>query len=655
MDVLKMCFGEKINENMDTERKKENIFKLPIEYLPSDNLFPISDIVMNDLELVSIESPYKKETEVNKKTEEKTEEKSEEKSEEKEKEEEKREPMCNFLMNPQHEYATNMIPKMGKYITNNIAYLSDTQTMIKRMKTYDITMNSMPYKMDCSEMKEIWKTVKEDPTFLERYSYMEFEMFKNLNHSPSFLQVISVINMSSPILSFIMPIMCLIIPFILLKIQGIPISLTTYVSTLQDIAKHHLLGKIINGFSNFSANTLMYLLITIGLYVYQLYQNYLACIRFYRNIRNINQILIEMKKYLSYTILSMKTYSNITKNLVQYHLFNIELCERKNTLEELLEVLEKVQPFEPSIYKIGEIGTLLQCFYELYSNTDFEDALKYSFEYEGYINNISGIAANYEGDFIHMADFVEPSTDEPIDEPIDEPTDKSSRTSFIGQFYPPHIKFSNSTITNDCDLSNNMIITGPNASGKTTFLKTTALNIIFSQQFGCGFYKSAVLHPYTHIHSYLNIPDTSGRDSLFQAESRRCKDILDIIENSSNNKNNGNNGKQSRHFAMFDELYSGTNPVEATKSAYSFLKYLSKFENVDYVLTTHYVSVCEKLESSNDNVKTWKMDALETEDGDIEYTYKIKEGVSKIEGAVKVLRDMKYPTEILEEIENFEQ
>jgi hypothetical protein len=74
-----------------------------------------------------------------------------------------------------------------------------------------------------------------------------------------------------------------------------------------------------------------------------------------------------------------------------------------------------------------------------------------------------------------------------------------------------------------------MIITGPNASGKTTILKSTLINIILTQQFGCGFYSSAKLSPFKHIHCYLNIPDTSGRDSLFQAEARRCKEILDII------------------------------------------------------------------------------------------------------------------------------
>ena len=186
-----------------------------------------------------------------------------------------------------------------------------------------------------------------------------------------------------------------------------------------------------------------------------------------------------------------------------------------------------------------------------------------------------------------------------------------------------------------------MIITGPNAAGKTTYLKTTVINIIFTQQFGCGFYSACKMKPYTHIHSYLNIPDTSGRDSLFQAESRRCKEILNVITDSN---------EKSRHFGIFDELYSGTNPIEATKSAYSFLLYLSKIENVDFILTTHYVDICSRLTKASTRIENWKMDAKMDENGDIEYNYTISKGISTIQGAVKVLRDMEYPEEIINTI-----
>ena len=111
-----------------------------------------------------------------------------------------------------------------------------------------------------------------------------------------------------------------------------------------------------------------------------------------------------------------------------------------------------------------------------------------------------------------------------------------------------------------------MLITGPNAAGKTTLLKTTLFNLILSQQIGYGFFDKSNICVFDHFHCYLNIPDTSGRDSLFQAEARRCKEILDIIKNKNKEK----------HFCIFDELYSGTNPYEAVASAYSYILYIIK-------------------------------------------------------------------------------
>ena len=210
------------------------------------------------------------------------------------------------------------------------------------------------------------------------------------------------------------------------------------------------------------------------------------------------------------------------------------------------------------------------------------------------------------------------------------------------QYYPALIN--ESFVTNDVDLSNNMVITGPNASGKTTYLKTTMLNVVFTQQFGCGFYSACSIRPYTHIHSYLNIPDTSGRDSLFQAESRRCKEIIESVILSDESTDH--------HFCIFDELYSGTNPVEASKSAYAFLLWLSKRNNVDYILTTHYTDICSRW--NKERISNWEMVSNVETDGEITYTYKIQPGVSKVQGAIKVLRDMEYPKEILDTIGEYD-
>jgi DNA mismatch repair ATPase MutS len=295
-------------------------------------------------------------------------------------------------------------------------------------------------------------------------------------------------------------------------------------------------------------------------------------------------------------------------------------------LIDIKRILDVHETSDFSVFDIGKIGSLLKNYYELHSNQEYERSLRYSMGFEGFLDNLRGLKLHVSKKDVFSVGIND-----------------ENACNFKGQYYPLQIE-DDKCVKNNCDLSKKIIITGPNASGKTTLLKTTTINIICSQQIGMGFFaEGSTINPYTHIHSYLNIPDTSQRDSLFQAESRRCKDILDIIQSAS---------KTSRHFGIFDELYSGTNPDEATKSGYAFLKYLSKYSNVDFILTTHYNKICLKL-NKNENIQNYKMNVIEGDDGNLEYTYKMKRGISKVQGAIKILEDMKYPQEIIDEVKNF--
>jgi hypothetical protein len=49
------------------------------------------------------------------------------------------------------------------------------------------------------------------------------------------------------------------------------------------------------------------------------------------------------------------------------------------------------------------------------------------------------------------------------------------------------------------------------------------------------------------------------------------------------------------------------------------------------------------------------MEAVEMEDGDLSYTYRLIPGISEIQGAVKVLREMAYPEEILTTIAGYDK
>lgn len=567
-------------------------FHLPLNYLDNSEIFSLSSIVCDDLELAENKT---NETAL---------------------------AMYDYLFLPKHQFAKEMIQKWKHDYTTNVNFLNDTKVVIENMDNYKNQCSN--YQVDCSNIISIWKDLKEDDFFLEKYSYMDWEMLKHLNESSFFLQTVSFVNVVSPIISLIIPIFFIIFPFIILKIQGIEITFEVYIEVLTTLAKNHFIGKALTSMKSISWDKVIYLMVTFGLYVLQIYQNVNYCNKFYHNIMKINGTLIELREYVKYSIHSMESFVEINKACNTYQPFYEDVEGHCKKLHEILNELAVVKPFNHSLSKFSEFGNLLRCYYRLHSNKEYEECLRYSTGFEGYINNLAGVHDNLKNGVISYGDFS-----------------SQSKCEFKEQYYPPLMN--ESPIKNDTTFEKNMIISAPNKAGKTTILKTTMLNIIFTQQVGCGFYDSATLTPYTHIHSYLNIPDTSGRDSLFQAESRRCKDILDIIKKYGDAK--------YRHFCTFDELYSGTNPEEASKAGFAFLEYLSNYKNVNFILTTHYLSICKKYKKSK-HIKNYMMVVNVLENGHFDYTYKMGDGISKIKGALRVLKDMEYPEEIIQTIEN---
>jgi hypothetical protein len=576
-------------------KKEVEQFKLPITYLDPSHVYSLSPTVSNDLELiVSKDTPS----------------------------------MYEYLFQPKHLFAKCTMPAWQEKYTTDINYLNDTQYIVENMGNYQAKMSSSSYSPNCEKLFDVWNSVKNDDSFLDKYSYMEWDLLKHLNNSSAFLQSISLVNIASPVISLSIPFLFMILPFLLLKFQGVPVTFSAYLDVLKHIAKNHFIGKALSNMGSISWDKIIYLLVTLGLYLLQIYQNVTSCIRFYKNVQRVNESLMEMRLYTKYSIESMENFLDLIDGRSSYFGFSNEVKSNLGILRRLNSELQFINPFSNSVKKLNEIGYMLKCFYKLYSDSEYTSALRFSMGFEGYINNLLGVNENLTKGVVSFAKFE---------------TNGSTETGGLElkqQYYPPLIN--EMPVKNTCKFDKNMIISSPNKSGKTTILKTTAINIIFSQQLGCGFYSSAKMVPYTHIHSYLNIPDTSGRDSLFQAESRRCKEIIDVIREQ--------NSRATRHFCVFDELYSGTNPEEASKAGHAFLSYLSRFENVNFILTTHYFSICKKFKTS-DKIQNYKMDVRVSEDGTFKYTYKVKKGISKIKGGIRVLKDMDYPKEILDLVE----
>ena len=412
----------------------------------------------------------------------------------------------------------------------------------------------------------------------------------------------------------------LVVPFFLLKAMKIPVTMNTYYTILKEQLKKHTVGQLFTQWNSVSITRKMYLIFCFGMYFYNIYQNVLSCKRFYNNSTYITNTFNNLKLYFSYVITNINTYTDLVKSYSSYEPFTNALNQNKQNLIKYYNSISSLPTKVISLKNIAYIGQTMRNFYIIHDSEEFKNTIEFSFGFCGYIDVMKGIANNINTKKMNSVKLLE---------------DKKSKLQFR-DFHHPLIK--DKPIKNNISLKKNKIITGPNASGKTTLLKSTIINILICQQVGYGFCKSGKITPFHHIHCYMNIPDTNGRDSLFQAEARRCLEILKIMDENKNEK----------HFAVFDELYSGTNPYEAIGSAHSYLHYISKNKNVKFILTTHFIRLCDLLEKDNKYIQNCNMETIIDANDKPTYKYKMKKGISKIKGGVCVLKQLNYPSHVVD-------
>lgn len=669
----------------------KDIFKHPITYTNPEALHELPLSIIEDLEMIhpkpmlgDISGEKEPETEKEKENEVDTKETiNNEKS---------IRGLYHYVFSPTSVYGNEYLPLWSKYYSTDIEYLKQTQSLLNEFDTEMLNRAITQY-TSCKTSDEAFSTMKTTWTdfrgtgkveeFKEKFSYVETPFLSKLNQSSSFLQVLSIYNLSSPVITLLTPIIVLIIPFFILLMRGLSVSVSEYVEILKTIISQHSIGKILTEFDTVPFEQKMYILMSVIFYFVQIYQNIMACIRFYRNIKLVHTHLATINGYLTATGVSMTYMIQLiqTYKLTTYDGFKNELLERYALLTDFTRALTEITPFSCSVSKFFQVGYVMKNYYALFSQSDLSDLLDYSFGFNAYIEHLSACrklvisgtlnscefikdagdsAASSKSDEHHDDDdetlptIVEETETETENAEIDAESKKDDdvkteteaapnanndsdnnnnkySTKLFEQIYATLSE--KAAVPNDICLNKQLIITGPNAAGKTTIIKTTLFNIILSQQIGFGFYKRAEINPYDHLHCYLNIPDTSGRDSLFQAESRRCMEILTcVIQN-----------PKKRHFCIFDELYSGTNPYEAIASAYGYIEFISKNPNVDLILTTHYIELCELL-GKHKRIENLHMST--GEDG--AYLYKLAQGISSIKGGLKVLIDLEYPAEIVD-------
>lgn len=185
-------------------------------------------------------------------------------------------------------------------------------------------------------------------------------------------------------------------------------------------------------------------------------------------------------------------------------------------------------------------------------------------------------------------------------------------------------------VTNDGNFYNSILLTGSNASGKSTFIKTVAINAILAQTiYTCCAkdYKS----------SYFNIctsmalkDDIFSNESYYIVEIKSLKRIIDSINDN------------IPCLCFVDEILRGTNTVERVASSCEVLKYLGD-RNCICFAATHDIELTHLL---NDNFENYHFEEIIT-DKDIKFDYKLYKGRAQTRNAIKLLAFMKYDDSIV--------
>jgi len=178
-----------------------------------------------------------------------------------------------------------------------------------------------------------------------------------------------------------------------------------------------------------------------------------------------------------------------------------------------------------------------------------------------------------------------------------------------------------------------ILLTGSNMSGKTTFIRTVALNILLAQTLNTCFAKIFKLSQ-TRLFSAIRITD-----DLFSDKSYYFEEVLTI-------KNMINESQSdSKNIFLLDEIFKGTNTVERIAAGKAVLSYLAKPDNNIVFVSTHDIELADLLKDTYDLYHFTEVIQGEQ----IHFDYKLKRGNQSTKNAIRILEINDYPQQIVDE------
>lgn len=188
----------------------------------------------------------------------------------------------------------------------------------------------------------------------------------------------------------------------------------------------------------------------------------------------------------------------------------------------------------------------------------------------------------------------------------------------------------NDPVCNSADMRRSCIITGSNASGKSTFIKTVAVNVILAQSIHTCSAQRMVLPRALMITSMAVRDDIMSGDSYFIKEIKYLKRIMDKMS------------EERMVICVIDEILRGTNTLERIAASKAILEYLSN-KNCLAIVASHDRELTELTETGYDNYHFTE----QAGEHDIMFDYKLRTGPADSKNAIRLLEFAGFPERVV--------
>ena len=513
-------------------------------------------------------------------------------------------------------YGKYILQKLLKNPSNNLTILNNRTNFIKMLtnKNYDLTkLNNLIDKIKNYDKSFLWfwRNNDEHSDFIYNMIYFQTPYLQFLNKNEMYLRLSNFYKIViSPLFVTFSPLIYIILPFVILRFLKIRLPFKTLVKMIWGGSQSMTFPFIKNKFMQMAIN-----LLSKGLSIFYYFQNVYNTITTSKNTVSIIKTMHEKISTLSKLVNINEEFTSKHENFVG----NTKTDEQQNYFGNMLKDIHLLDI--PTI--VSDKGVILSTFYNVLESKN--NIIPYLMNL-GLLDAFSSLANLYQTSKNKLTRYSFPNYQ-------DFKSNGEKIHIDIKNLWHLALYDKNSVILNSInfdDKNRNYIITGPNAAGKSTFIKSVLLNVYLSQTITLANCDEINITPLHLVSSCIKATDEQGSESLFQAEMHRAKYYLDTLQELE---------KDQLSLTVFDEMFTSTNYLEGMVAANTVCEELGKIKNSLCLVTTHFTKI-----ASISKKKKYCFNSLHfIVDRDINnkiiFPYKLEKGISTQYIALELMKE----------------